>query len=511
MSLNAKKLSKVLTGVIFFTLIGKLLGFFRELLLSYYFGATEISDAYLISQNIPGTIFQFVGTGLMTCFIPIYYKILKDNGKNECDKFTNKIISLIFIFSTIIVLIVFMNTSLIVKLFASGFKGESLKYAINFTRINIFGLYFSTILYVYNSYLQANKVFVPTAFSTIPNSLFIMLSIYLGAKYNIYFLAVGSTLAVAFQLLFLIYPIKKLHFKLKLNLKFNDKNIKEIFRLMIPVIIGVSVNEINTLVDRTIASQVSVGAISALTYSNSLIMLIQNGFVQQIATIFYPQITSFITAGDEISAKNVMQKMISLVLTILIPISVIFIVFGYNIVDVLFGRGAFDKSATSMTAIAICFYSIGICFMGLRELLSRYYYAYSDTKTPMYNAAIGVIVNIVLNLLLSKFIGIAGLALATSISAFITTSLLLINCRKKFNSGKIKLNFKEIVKITIGSIIMGLVSYFIYYKLVIGKFFRLVISVLVGVIVYILYAIAVRLELYYEIKGIFKNHKKENN
>ena len=154
------------------------MGFFRELILSYYFGATGISDAYLISQTIPGTIFQFVGTGLTTCFVPIYFKILKDKGKEKVDEFTNKILSLVLLFSTVVIILVFVDTKFLIKLFASGFEGETLKYAIIFTRIGILGLYFSTLIYVYNSYLQANEIFVPTAFSAIPNSVFIIFIFY---------------------------------------------------------------------------------------------------------------------------------------------------------------------------------------------------------------------------------------------------------------------------------------------------------------------------------------------
>ena len=503
-----RKIGKTLTGIVFFTIIGKILGFFRELILSYYFGATGITDAYLISQTIPGTIFQFVGTGLTTCFIPIYFKILKKSSKQEVDKFTNKIISLIFLFSTVVIMLVWFNTPLIIKLFASGFQGETLEYAIWFTRIGIIGLYFSTLIYVYNSYLQANEIFVPTAFSAIPNSIFIIFSIIVGAKYNIYFLSIGSTLAVLIQLLFLIYPIRKLKFKLKPNFIFKDIYIKEFFLLMVPVIIGVSVNEINILIDRTIASLLVVGGISALTYANSLIMFVQGGLIQPISTICYPKITQAISKGNKDEAKIFIKETITLALTVLIPLTVGFIVFGVPIIQLLFGRGAFDENAVIITSNAVKFYAVGLCFVGLRELLSRYYYAYSNTKTPMINAAIGVVINIVMNILFSKIFGIGGLAFSTSLSAFITTVLLLRNCKNKLPGGSLELDIIEIIKIIVCSAIMGIVSFGIYNILPFSTIINLFLAALLAIIIFLIFSIIFKLN-YINIVKIFVNRNEK--
>lgn len=501
---RTKEIGKALTGVVFFTIFAKILGFFRELILSYYFGASGISDAYLISQTIPGTIFQFVGTGLTTCFVPIYFKILKNRGKDEVDKFTNKVLSLILLFSTIIIILVWINTTAAVKLFATGFEGETLKYAIIFTRIGILGLYFSTLIYVYNSYLQVNDIFWPTAFIAIPNSLITILAIILGAKCNIYILSIGSTFAVLFQLIFLIGPVKKLKFKTKINFKFKDEYIKEFFVLMIPVVLGVSVNEINTLVDRTIASKIAVGGISALTYANSLIMFIQGGLVQPITTICYPKITYAIANKDEEGAKDFIQKVILLALTILIPITVGFITFSTPIINFLFGRGAFDENAIKMTSIAVKYYAIGLCFVGLRELMSRYYYAYANTKIPMINAAIGVLINILMNLVLSRFLGIGGLAFSTSLSALITTVLLFKSCNNSLPGGMLNLDYMEIIKIIVLSIIMGVISFIVYSILPFASIINLILAVLLAIIIYFMLSILLKLKYINIVKDIIQ-------
>ncbi len=491
------RIGRAVSGVVVITLIAKLLGFLREVLLSKYFGATGISDAYLISQNIPGTIFDFVGTGLATSFMPIYYKILDKAGKKEAVKFTNYVINITLIFSLVVIVLVYLFTPAIIKIFASGFEGQTLKYAEDFTRINIISLIFSTYVYVFTSYLQANKIFTKSAFAAIPNSICIMLAIVLGAKVNVYLLSIGSALAVLVQSIFLFVPAVKAGYRPLAKIKWND-SIKEFFRLLLPVIFGVSVNQINTLVDRTVASQVAVGGISALTYANSLIMLVQGGIVQPISTVFYPQITENVTSGDKEKSAAMVERAINFLLSILIPITFGFMAFRTQITDTLFHRGAFDENATNMTASALMFYAIGICFVGIRELISRYYYANSNTVIPMRNATIGVIVNIVLNLLFAKFFGISGLAMATSISAIVTAILLWTGCKKSLGT-KLKLKYFDLLKVFITSFIM-IIGTLLFSRIVsVNKYVDLLMIILIGVLIYFCVGYLLHLELIFEI------------
>lgn len=489
-----KTMGRAISGVVLFTLIAKALGFVRELALSYYFGATGISDAYLISQTIPGTIFQFVGTGLTTCFIPIYYKVLNRDGRGAADHFTNIIITLVLSFSTAVILLIYLFTPQVVRLFAMGFTGDTLYYACQFTRIGVLSLYFSTFIYVYNSYLQANNIFSPTAFAAIPNSIAIILSIILGALYNIWILSIGSTLAVGLQLLFILYPVYRLKFHFHFSFDWRSSDVQSFFALLLPVIIGVSVNEINTLVDRTIASKVAVGGISALTYANSIIMLIQGSIVQPIATVCYPKITNFVSKNNEHDAKAIIEQTLTYMSAILIPITLGFMVYQNLIVSVLFGRGKFGSEAIQMTGIALFFYAIGILFVGAREVISRYYYAHSNTKVPVKNATIGVIINIVFNLVFSSFLGIAGLALATSLSALITAFLLFIGCDKYLHCGKIPVDLKDLMKVILVSIIAISGSNMILW-VVENIYLQLLFIVVTFLLIYILLGYIFRIKL----------------
>lgn len=477
-------MGKAISGMVIFTLLAKVLGFVRELLLSYFFGATGMSDAYLISQTIPGTIFQFVGTGLTTCFIPVYYRILREHDRDECDTFTNKVLTMVLSFSTVVMALVWLFTPVIVKIFAAGFTGNTLEMAIVFTRIGICSLYFSSVIYVYSSYLQANNVFSITAAAAIPNSLVIIVSIVLGACWNILALSIGSTLATAVQMAFLWVPVHKFNFRLRLNFHWKDSYLQYFFSLMGPVILGVSVNEINTLLDRTIASQVAIGGISALTYANSLVMLVQGGFAQPVATVFYPRLTKSITEGNHKAAQTDFHAALQVLLVFLLPVTIGFMILSNDITMAFFGRGAFDQNASVLTSTALSFYAIGIVFVGVRELLARYYYAYGNTKIPMLNAAIGMVVNITLNLTLSRVIGIGGLALATSVAAIVTVILMWCQCGRLSSDSKIILNWMEVGKILIAAIVMGGVVQLGQKFILQSGILKLVVLILIGMISY---------------------------
>lgn len=189
--------------------------------------------------------------------------------------------------------------------------------------------------------------------------------------------------------------------------------------------------------------------------------------------------------------KRIMAKGINLLLIITVPATVGLIVLSIPIVQVAFQRGEFDSGAALMTSQALTFYSIGLVAMALRLLLTRVYYSLQDTRTPMINGGISVIFNIVLSIILVEFMDHSGLALATSIATIITVLLLLYGLKKKIGSLGSKGYIVVLFKTGLASVIMGVVSYFIYHGLYailgISKLYNLVsllVAAGVGVLVY---------------------------
>lgn len=439
-------------------IVSKIIGFGREMILSYFYGASNITDAYLISLTIPTVIFSFIITSISTGYIPIYSQIEKEYGQKEGQNYTNNLLNILLILITIMIGFSSLFTEQIVRIFASGFEGATLALAIKFTKVSLVGIYFTGIFSILCGFMQIKGKYMIPALIVFPLNLIIILSIILSVKFNVMILAIGGVMALVVQVALMIPFVRKEGYRYKPVLDIKDKNIKKMAYIALPVIIGASVNQINLLIDRTLASLVTVGGISALSYSNKLNLFVQGIFVASIATVIYPTISRMVAENNMSGFKKSIAESINTVNILIIPATVGAMIFSGPIVSMIFGRGAFDSSAITLTSSAFFFYSIGMAGYGLREILAKSFYALQDTKTPMINGTIGVILNIILNIILSKCMGIGGLALATSISAIFTTGLLFISLRKKIGAFGMKGITISFVKALGASLVMGLAA-----------------------------------------------------
>lgn len=479
-------MKKTAVIIMLITIISKLFGFSREIVLSYFYGASNVTDAYLISMTIPSVIFGFIATGISTGYIPMYSQIEKEGGSKESNKFMSNLINILLVLSTILVIFALIFTQPIVKIFASGFEGGTLKLAIRFTRVSLVSMYFVGIVSIFIGYLQLSGNFVIPALVGFPLNIVTILAIIASSKGNPIILAIGTVISVVAQLLFMLPFVRKQGYRHKWILDFRNPNIKKMLYIVIPVMLGASINQINVLVDRTIASGLAVGGISTLNYANKLNRFVQGIFVSSIVVVLYPMISKMVSEGDEDGLKKSVAEAITSVNLLVLPATVGMMFFAEPIVSLLFGRGKFDNAAVAMTTSALFFYAIGMVGFGLREVLSRTFYAFQDTKTPAINAAIAVVINIVLNLILSRYLGIGGLALATSISAIIGTGLLFVSLRKKIGPFGFKEMSVSFLKILIASLAMGLIAIIFFNRVKIGvsESLALILAILVGIISY---------------------------
>lgn len=497
------------------TMIAKILGFFRELVLAYAYGASMYSDAYLTATNIPLVIVSAIGSALSTIFIPMYFNIDKSLGKNEAMKFTNNISNIVFILCIILTIIGIFYTEAIVKIFAYGFDRDTLEIAIYFTKILILGIMFTGFNYIMISYLQINNNFVIPAIISLPYNIIIIISIIISTKYGVYTMVWGTLLGTISQFLFLLIPTIKKGYKYEFYINLKDKYLGEYIYLLGPVLIGVAVNQINSMVDRTLASNLVEGSISALNYANKLNGFVMALFITSVAVVIYPMLSKLSSEENKEKFTSSVVQSINSVILLVIPISIGAIVLATPIVRLLFQRGEFDARATSMTSIALIMYSIGMVAFGLRDILGKVFYALQDTKTPMINGAMAMLMNIVLNIILVKYLQLAGLALATSISAIVCIFLLFGNLKKKigyFGQDKI---IKTTVKSIVSAVVMGFVTHFTYNMLsnllgagFIKEVISLTISVGFGAITYGILVILLKVD---EIKVITNMMNKKLN
>ncbi|QHJ70651.1 murein biosynthesis integral membrane protein MurJ [Planococcus halotolerans] len=458
-------MKKTIIALMAVTIIVKITSLIKEIVFSYYYGASNITDAYIISLTIPAVIFALIGAGIATGYIPLYSKIDNEQGKDAAIEFTNNVLNFILLLCTVIVVVVFLFTEPLIFLFASGFRGETLELAILFTRISIVSVYFTGMLYIMDANLQVNDAYKVPQLAVIPMILITTASIALSATYGVYILVYGSVLAVIVQALIVIVYAYKKGYYYKFRVNFKDFYLKRMIVLSIPVIIGSSIYQLNIIIDRTLASQIAVGGISALNYAFKIETFITGLFVVSIVTVMYPSISRMAVVRNFKGMKEALSKSITAISLFVVPATVGVMIFSQPIIKLVFGRGEFGAEAVAMTSISLLFYAVGMIGIGIHSTLVKAFYSLEDTKTPMIISSISVVINIVFNIILSRFLGVGGLALATSIAALTGASLMFYCLRRKIGPLGARQMLVSFAKISFASVIMGISAKLIFEAL----------------------------------------------
>lgn len=447
--------------VMIITLLSKITGFLREILLGSAYGATYVTDAYLVSLTIPQTLFASIAAAIGTTYIPLYSRIRVEEGPEEAVRFTSRVLNVVLVISTALAVLGMVFTRPIVSLIAMGFKGEVLELAVGFTRITFPMIIFIGMCQIFISFLQANNEFVLPALRGIPNNMIIIAVLLLSDMVGSYGLVFGTLVGSVVQLAVLLPGVFKKDYRYSTTLNFKDPYVTKVAALALPVMLGSTVQQLNALIDRMLASGLPEGSISALNFANRLNGFAYGLFTVSLATVIYPLLSRLSAEEDVAGFKDKLIKALNVITLIILPITVGAVVLRRPIVSVLFERGQFDARATSMTASALMFYSLGMVFYGYRDVLNRTFYSLQDTRTPMLNGVLTVLCNIVLNLILVRFMQHDGLALATSLSAMIMTLLLFANLRKRLGSIGGKKLFGAFLKCGAASLIMGVAVYWL--------------------------------------------------
>ncbi len=490
--------------------ISKLLGIVREVFLGYYFGANIYTDAYLISSRIPNVIFGFVAAGLVSTFIPIYSKIVLREGEKRAEKYLDNLLTLVFIVSLILVGFGLMFTEELVKINALGFKGKALEVAVEYVRITLFAMLANGVVNIFSGYQQYNGRFYVGPIGGFVMNITVILSIIISSKTSPKVLAYGLVVAALFQLIATYFiALTKGGYRYKPTINLKDEYLKPMVVMALPIIFGSSINQINTVIDGAFASTVGTGAISILNYSSKISASIHSLFVASLTTVMYPTIIKQASKNDYEGLKLTIVEIMNMISLLVIPATIGLIVLSDPVVKLFYGRGAFadDPVSLALTASALAFSSVGLIGVSIKDVLVRAFYSLHDSLTPVISGIISVVINVLLNFLLAPKLGIGGLALATSISSLVGMAILFVSLNKKI-VGIISLDmFYTIIKVSVSSLIMGAVVFFVYKLLAAVKVYyiiALILSILSGVLVYVISIYILKVDEFMDLLLIIK-------
>jgi len=389
-----KKTAKSAFIIMMFTMVSKFLGFVREMMIASRFGAGAVNDAYVIATTATVVIMAAVGTGLNTTLIPIFTEIQQKHGQESKIKFMGNIVNVTIFLTLGITIFGLAFSPQIIRVIASGFKGDQFRLAVELNRIGFVMVVFMVLTFVFSGFLNSSHKFgAPAAVGVVYNVVFIIYLAFFAGTFGIGGLMVATVIAYLTQVIIQLPSARRLGYKFSKVVNFKDSYLKKALFLTGPVAIGTVVRQINLVIDRTLASGLAEGSVSALNYSERLNTLVFSLFVVTIITVIFPMLSQESEKKDIEAIKNIMGYSINSILLVTMPVMIGMIVLATPIVRLVFERGAFTPEDTVATAIALTYYSISIVAFALREVLSKVFYAFQDTVTPMINGIIAVVIN----------------------------------------------------------------------------------------------------------------------
>jgi len=474
------------------TLLSRFIGLGREMALAYFYGASRASDAFLIAQSVPTLFMGFLLAGISSGFIPIY-------RQEELDQRHQRFSRQVFWLTGLMSLVVFLATMLvlpvILRVLAGGFDEASMDLALRFSRITLWGVFFIGWSRYFSTWLQVREQVILASLVGIPFNIVIISAIFWSSGHSVYGLAFGSVAAVAAQCLYLWLLAKKGGHSIGAGgaASRDFQGLRRMLFMALPVIIGDSVQQLDIIVDKSLGSTFGTGSVSALVYAGRAMTAVEGIFITSVITVFFPAIARLAAAKEIDGVKAELRESILGVCLFLVPAVFGIMALSGPITSLLFLRGAFGEEEAAVTAGIMFFYIAALLGTGLQTLFSRVFFSLGNTRIPMVAAIISVALNITLNLLFARLIGLVGLAMSNTLSAFIGLALMVYFLKKELGELGFSALLAPLAKVLGASGLMAFAASVLYNGLAGGSLLVAVgASALVAGVIYLILVIALK-------------------
>lgn len=426
---------KILIGMILINLISIISGFLRDSSIVIALGATEISDIFMFIINLPTVLFSSIGWVIMSTFLPTYVDLMVNKGKDIVNNFTNTFIKCIVIISSLFVVVLLIFNKVSINILAPGFKGEAFLLTKELFFIMVPSLIFLSISSCFSAILNANKKMLWVSLMGIPINIMTIFSMILvypnyGIKYSTLVVLLGTFL----QVLIFVIPLRKINFRFNKKFDIKDENIKKLIYIIGPMFIGIMAQQINSMFGGAITSTLEAGSLTAYNLSNKIVNAVYSSIILIAINYIFTYLSHDYANGEINKFNRKISSSANMIILVLLPLTLLLIKFNQEIISLLYGYGNFSRNDVLLTSRILIFSSIGIIFMGIRELINRSYYSTKETKIPTIYSIIGIGFNILLSLILCRRFGVLGVALAGSLSIVISAIGICYKFQKDFNT-----------------------------------------------------------------------------
>jgi putative peptidoglycan lipid II flippase len=424
------KLLKAIATVGGFTMISRVLGFVRDILLASILGAGPVADAFFVAFKLPNFFRRLFAEGAFNAgFVPMFSNILESEGRAAAKLFAEQALAVLLL--TLFGFVVVMQVSMpwLMMGMAPGFMSDPDKFnlTVELTRLTFPYLMFISLVSLMGAVLNSLGRFAAVAATPIFLNLCLIGAVVVGvdmAPTAGHALAWGVALAGVVQFVWLLWALQREGMLLRLPRPRLNGRVVKLLKLIAPAAAGAGMVQINLVIDIILASLLPAGSVSYLFYADRLAQLPIGVVGVAVGTALLPLLSRQIAGGDQAAARAAQNRAVEFALLLALPAAVALMVAAGPIISTLFERGAFDAQTTLKTSYALMAYAAGVPAYVLIKVLTPGFFARHDTKTPVRIALIALGVNLVLNIVLMIPLQHAGLALATAISAWVNAALL---------------------------------------------------------------------------------------
>lgn len=482
----------------------KMFAFVKQAVIAYYYGATLQTDTYFIAWGFVSGVSEAIVKSLSVSLVAIYTGIRVRDGKEKASKLINGLLEVLLPIFTVLFIIIIVGSPIVAKVLAPSYSGESSGLLTSYIRILAPVLLFGCFELVFCAMLDSHKSFyIPRLHSFIYSLIVIIACIFLSKTLGVNALVVAQYASNVVFTFMLICAVRRYHtyFWVKLN---EIPELKSIIVTAIPLFIGNSALQINQIVDKSITSGLGDGAASSLSYCHTLEQFVTNIMIVNIGNVIFANFAEFVAKEEKERIKDTLSKAINYMIILLFAISVITIVFSKDIVSIVYYRGSFSYNAVILTSMALIGYAFSFPFVAVRNLTIKSLYAHKDTKHPMIASIITIIINIILSITLSRFIGIMGVSLATSIAALVGMTINAKALVMYLPDYKYSDHFKLFLRCMPAIIVLAVYSFLLEKYLLVGALLKFIIATITGLALYYLILSICGIKEIKQISGLLK-------
>lgn len=420
------------------TMVSRVFGFAREMMMSRIMGASGAADAFLVAFRLPNTFRRLFGEGAFSAgFVPLFsQRYHGPGGLEEARKFSEEVLA-VFLPALFLFTVLFeVAMPLFVWAIASGYADEPAKFDLTvfLTRITFPYLLLISLVSLFSGILNSLTKFAAAAFAPALLNFAMLVALIIvptGGVASATALAIGVTAGGVLQLLMLWNSSRRAGISLKLRRPQITPSVKQFFVVVIPATLGAGVYQISQLIDTFFATRLPEGSMSYLNYSDRLNQLPLSVIGTALGTAILPQISRFIAKGEPGEAAKVQGQAVELSMLLCLPAALALAVVAGPLVAALFQGGRFTAQDALVTGNTLAIIVAGLPAYVLVKVITPGFYAREDTKTPVKTAVIVLIANVVLNFLLIPPLGIYGLAIAIAACSWLNCIMLYVILRKR--------------------------------------------------------------------------------